>query len=265
MKQRRFKDQLNRTIAMNFPPRRIISLVPSQTELLFDLGLTDEVVGITKFCIHPNDQFRVKTRVGGTKQLHFDRIHELAPELIIANKEENQKADIEQLEKEYPVWISDIKNLDDAIMMINQIGELTNREVVARKLSAHIKSMFKPFPLLPTIRAAYFIWRQPFMVAASGTFIHEMMKWAGFDNVFAHMSRYPEVSLEELAQTNPQAILLSSEPYPFKNKHLAAFQEACPKAAIKLVDGELFSWYGSRLQLSPPYFSSLHQEILDMI
>jgi ABC-type Fe3+-hydroxamate transport system substrate-binding protein len=265
MISRIFTDQLNREVSLAFPPRRIISLVPSQTELLFDLGLADEVVGITKFCIHPRAQFKVKTRVGGTKQLHLDRIHKLAPDLIIANKEENQKADIEQLEKDYPVWISDIKSLDDAISMIEQIGALTSREQAAGALSARIKSSFEPLPLNLPMRAAYFIWRQPFMVAAADTFIHEMMKWAGFDNVFADRNRYPEVSLEQLAEAKPQVILLSSEPYPFKEKHLDEFRLACPEAIIKLVDGALFSWYGSRLQLASAYFTKLHQEIMALL
>src|ERR1700741_3198050 len=108
-----FIDQTGRKISIPQIPQRIISLVPSQTELLFDLGLDKEVVGITKFCVHPPEWFQTKTRVGGTKQLKIDLIKQLQPDLIIANKEENVKEQIEELEKHFPVWISDVNNLED--------------------------------------------------------------------------------------------------------------------------------------------------------
>ncbi|MFI5156026.1 MAG: helical backbone metal receptor, partial [Chitinophagales bacterium] len=120
-------DQLGRIVHCVECPQRIISLVPSQTELLYELGLGNEVLGITKFCIHPEEWFRKKTKVGGTKQLHFEIIDKIAPDLILANKEENRKEDIEILARRYNVWVSDVSNLDAAVEMIQGIGLITCR------------------------------------------------------------------------------------------------------------------------------------------
>ena len=264
MKKKSFTDQMGKTWTINFPPKRIISLVPSQTELLQYLSLEEEVVGITKFCVHPAEWFRSKTRIGGTKTADLEKIHALQPDLIIGNKEENQKEQIETLSTFYPVWMSDIKTIADALEMIEMVGNLTNRSKKAMELSGKLKQQFSSFKnhisTLPEKRAAYFIWKSPYMVAGAGTFIDEMLKIAGFSNVFGHLERYPEISLDVLKAHKPAVILLSSEPYPFKEKHFEEFRSACPEAKIKIVDGELFSWYGSRLLLSLRYFNNLHTE-----
>lgn len=260
----KYTDQMGRSISLPASPQRIISLVPSQTELLFYLGLEKEVVGITKFCVHPEQQFHAKPRVGGTKQYHFDKIEELQPDLIIGNKEENEQSQIEVLAQKYPVWMSDILTLDDAYEMMIAVGNLTNRQKEATNLVKKIQlgfSKWKDTTFSP-IRAAYFIWREPYMVTGKDNFIHEMLVAAGFENVFSNQSRYPEISLEDLAAAAPQVILLSSEPFPFKEKHIEEFQKACPNAIIKLVDGELFSWYGNRLLLFMEYVEGLRQEIM---
>ena len=257
-----FKDQMNRTIRLDYTPKRIVSLVPSQTELLFDLGLEKEVVGITKFCIHPNNWFRKKTRVGGTKNVNFEQIEKLKPELIIANKEENTELEIKQLLKEYPVWISDIQNLEDALEMILLIGKMTNTNVKAKSIIHNIQQGFDQLRPLHSKKTAYFIWQNPMMSVNKSRFIHNMMSRCGFENIFTTTNDdYPEISKERLQEANPEIILLSSEPYPFKDKHIEQFQEVCPKAIIKLVDGEMFSWYGSRLQYAPNYFQNLIKSI----
>src|ERR1700741_1030662 len=120
----RFTDQMNREIELKGSPKRIISLVPSQTELLWHLGLREELVGITKFCVHPEEMFHTKPRVGGTKKFDLKKIAELKPDLIIGNKEENEQVQIEELMKQYPVWMSDITNLDQALDMISRVGAL---------------------------------------------------------------------------------------------------------------------------------------------
>lgn len=258
-----FTDQLHRSIEIPaWPPRRIVSLVPSQTELLADLGLGNEVVGITKFCVHPEKWFREKTRVGGTKTLNFEKIKSLKPDLIIGNKEENERAQIEELAANFPVWMSDVKTLEDAYDMIRRVGELVGKAVEAKNLIEKIKNQFavqSPTSNVQRQRVAYFIWRKPWMVAGSDTFIDEMLRLAGFENVFAHKNRYPEISLEELAEARLEVILLSSEPYPFAAKHFGPLQEKCPNARIELVDGEMFSWYGSRLLHSAVYFQKLRK------
>ncbi|RAK66204.1 cobalamin-binding protein [Hymenobacter edaphi] len=252
---------MNRRVAVPFPPRRIVSLVPSQTELLFDLGLAARVVGVTKFCLHPAEARQQAAVVGGTKNFHFDRIAALKPDLIIGNKEENYREGIEQLAAQYPVWMSDIVTLDDALDMMRRVGLITGTKTRAEQLTAEISASFAALPAAPELQsAAYFIWRQPYMVAAAGTFIHEMLPRAGFRNVFADHTRYPEISPEQLAAANPAVILLSSEPYPFQPKHVAEFQAICPQARVLVVDGELFSWYGSRLRQSAAYFRGLGTE-----
>lgn len=255
-------DQMGREIQLpQFPPQRIISLVPSQTEYLFDLGLEEEVVGITKFCVHPSEWFQRKVRVGGTKTLNLEKISDLKPDLMIGNKEENEQTQIEALAENYPVWLSDITTLPDALDMMLRVGALTGRSEKAQEIVDKISASFQVLQQSTTAprRAAYFIWRKPYMVAANGTFIHEMMRMAGFENVFADLERYPEITLDILSAAQPACILLSSEPYPFAEKHIAVFQEACPSAHIRIVDGEMFSWYGSRLLYVPDYFRSLSE------
>jgi ABC-type Fe3+-hydroxamate transport system substrate-binding protein len=252
-----FYDQLNRPVNLTGIPKRIISVVPSQTELLFNLGLTDEVIGITKFCIHPHEKFRTTEKVGGTKQLDLEKIKALHPDLIIANKEENDKAQIEALAEFFPVWISDIGNLTEAIDMIEKVGDITNCHSQAHQLSVDILRRFNEIDIPRSgLDAAYFIWRKPYMIAGKNTFIDAMLQVCGLNNVFKE-ERYPEISEADLLKAKPQLILLSSEPYPFGEKHIAELQRILPLAAIKLVDGELFSWYGSRLLHAPAYFKQL--------
>lgn len=264
-----FTDQLHRIIDIPDFPKRIISLVPSQTELLHDLGLKDEVVGITKFCIHPNEWYQNKTRIGGTKTYDFEKIKSLNPDLIIGNKEENEQEQIEQLMSLYPVWMSDIYTLKDAMKMIVQIGEFVNKQTEAAALCLKIEKAFEQFysfrasASLKQLKVAYFIWRKPYMVAAGNTFIQHLLEQCGFKNVFAgdEFERYPEITPRQLAAADPEVILLSSEPYPFKEKHFEEFQLLCKNAKVVTVDGELFSWYGSRLQYAPAYFQKLIESL----
>lgn len=247
-----------RRVEIKYPPRRIVSLVPSQTELLYDLGLEEEVVGITKFCVHPEVWFRNKKRVGGTKQLHLDIIRELHPDLIIANKEENEKEQIEALASEFPVWISDIKNIPGALQMMQVVGLLTDREHKANTIVDDIVARFtKLQEAAVKKRVAYFIWYKPWMSVGRDTFISNMITTIGWENVLQDFERYPEINLEALKAYSPDTILLSSEPYPFKEKHIAEIKAVLPDAEVLLVDGEMFSWYGSRMLKAVSYFSNL--------
>jgi ABC-type Fe3+-hydroxamate transport system substrate-binding protein len=264
-----FTDQTGRKITLETTPRRIISVVPSQTELLFDLGLREEVIGITKFCVHPEQWFRNKTKVGGTKQLKIELIHQLLPDLIIANKEENTKEQIEELEKYYPVWISNINNLDNAYEMIEQVGLITTKEIQANKIVAGIKENFAQFLRKDSsgqtsnlkLQTCYLIWQKPYMTVGGDTFIHSMMKAAGFENIFAKEKRYPETTIEELRNLRCELLLLSSEPFPFKQRHAEEIQSLLPNIKILLVDGEMFSWYGSRLLKATDYFRQLQLKL----
>ena len=256
-------DHLYRTVHVPEHPQRIISLVPSQTELLFDLGLGDRVVGITKFCIHPENWSRIKTRVGGTKQVDLEKLRALKPDLIIGNKEENTQADIEALELEFPVWMSDVKDLDGALDMIARIGELTSTSARATTILEEIRTAFQRLdPVSPTLSAVYFIWQKPWMLAGEGTFIHDMLLRCGFTLPEGLGSgRYPELGNAQLAALDPDVVLLSSEPFPFQEKHIAAVNMILPGTPVHSVDGEMFSWYGSRLRGSPAYFRQLIEAI----
>ena len=256
-------DQMGRRVVVPFPPQRIVSLVPSQTELLFDLGLGSQVVGVTKFCIHPLAVRQKAVIIGGTKNFDFEKIALLKPDLILGNKEENYQAGIEQLAAKYPVWLSDISTLPQALDMLRQVAFITGEKERGDRLATEITASFTALKLPKTeTTAAYFIWRKPYMVAASGTFIDDMLGRAGFSNAFGHLSRYPEITAAQLAEAAPVRIFLSSEPYPFTEKHLAEFQASCPGAQVQVVDGELFSWYGSRLRASATYFAQLSGKFL---
>jgi ABC-type Fe3+-hydroxamate transport system substrate-binding protein len=256
---RTINDMMGRTFSVSENPQRIISVVPSQTELLYDLGLDEEVVGITKFCIHPDDWFETKTRVGGTKNLNIKSIIDLKPDLVIANKEENTQSELEELAQHVPVWISDIRNLDDALSMILQLGEILGREEEATKITSKINHNFEILePIQNPKKAVYLIWREPYMAVNSDTFIHDMLRRCGLINLSADSAdRYPTLSPEQLFELNPDLVLLSSEPFPFAEKHAEELCRLLPKARIGLVDGEAFSWYGSRLIQSAPYFKQL--------
>lgn len=257
-----YTDQLNRKVELNQFPKRIISLVPSQTALLFDLGVGENVIGITKYCIHPKEKIKKITKIGGTKDFDIDKIIELKPDLIIANKEENYKEGIEQLEDKFPVWISDINDLNSSFEMISEVGKLVGKQKEADNLVYKLNQDFKELATISSERykVLYFIWKDPFMIAGKDTFIDDILQKTNLENCTAS-TRYPILDAEKIRELNPQIILLSSEPYPFKEKHIEEFSQMLPNTYIRIVDGELFSWYGSRLKYSVDYLKELQKEI----
>ena len=254
---RSFFDQLGTQVSFSYPPERIISLVPSQTELLADLGLERQVVGITKFCVHPSAWLRTKTIIGGTKNFQFDVIDDLKPDLIIGNKEENYLEGINRLKQKYPVWLSDIVTLHDAYSMISTLGELTNTKLKARLITEQIAERFHSVNKKSANSVLYLIWRNPWMAAGSETFINSMLTMLNLKNALENVTRYPRLSMEQLADLRPDYIFLSSEPYPFREKHVDELKEISPSSQVILVDGEMFSWYGSRLLKAVDYFNAL--------
>lgn len=241
---------------------RIISAVPSLTELLFDLGLEDEVVGITKFCVHPEKWFRTKTRIGGTKDIKIDIVKELHPTLILANKEENTKEDIEACMEFCQVHLNDVSTYEEALEMIGEIGQLTHRVKEAHKIITEISKKFKVLPSLESKpKSIYLIWKDPIMAVGGDSFINDMMKRAGFDNVLKSKKRYPTLTPEDLTALGPEVLMLSSEPYPFSEKHLEYFKSLVPESKILFVDGEMFSWYGSRMRLAADYFNNVSKKL----
>lgn len=261
------KDQLNRDLELTSTPKRIISLVPSQTELLVDLGLESSIVGITKFCVHPKRLLKEKNVVGGTKQVHIDKIKGLKPDVILCNKEENTEEMVSELKLIAPVHISDVNSFAEALELIEMYGDMFSVENKAQHLVSNIKEEQQRFldylKDKPNLKVAYFIWKRPWMVAAKNTFIDEMLSLNKLQNIFSDFERYPEIELAEIGERNPDVLLLSSEPYPFKKEHKEDLEAIFPNTKIVLVDGEYFSWYGSRLLNAFGYFKTLRQNHLD--
>ena len=229
------------------PYKRIVSLVPSLTELLIDLGLKNELVGRTKFCIHPEDIVTGIPSIGGTKNPDTAKILGLNPDLIIANKEENRKEDIEQLSEDVEVILTEIDTIVEALDWILKLGSKLDKTQESHNLVSEINALLQKVPESNPAQTAYFIWKDPWMTVGSDTYIHDVMSMYGLLNVFGNQTRYPITNFAELSRLNPELILLSSEPYPFKEKHISELQKVCPESKIELINGEWFSWYGSRM------------------
>lgn len=258
-----FTDHLGRSVQLPAPPQRIISLCPSQTELLFTLGLADRIVGRTHFCIHPSPAIEKVQAVGGTKNLKEDRILDLQPDLIICEKEENTPEMVAWLQARYPVYITDVRDLPSALRMIHDLADLTGTSAQGQQLIHHIQSQLQTIqPLQQSPSLLYFIWRKPWMVVGADTYIHAILQNWGANNLGATLQgRYPTIEPQDLASLKPEWILLSSEPFPFAQKHIAELKAIFPESKIQLVDGEMFSWYGSRMLEMPAYLNHLKKDL----
>ncbi len=256
-----FTDHLGRLCHIPYPPQRIISLCPSITETLVKLGAGPRLVGRTRFCIHPNDDVATIAKVGGTKSVKYDKIERLQPDLIIAEKEENTLPMIEQLESKYPVYVTDVNNLEEGYRLILDVGKLIGAEDKASEMEQEARNSINRSGKISRNLGSvlYLIWKEPWMVAGQNTFIHDVLTHAGFNNLGQQLltSRYPEVTKEIIEQLNPDWIMLSSEPYRFKTKHLEEINDWLPRSRVILVEGEMFSWYGSRMILAGDYLLSL--------
>lgn len=226
---------------------RIISLVPSLTELLIDLGFKEQLVGRTRFCVNPKEEVEDIPIIGGTKNPRLDKIREANPDYIIANKEENKKEHIDKLREECQVKVTDIATIEDALITMHELGKELGAEKKSEKLIRQINTVLDDIPDEPPLRTAYFIWKDPYMTVGHDTYIHNVMEHWKLNNVFSSKERYPKVTFYDLAEKDPELILLSSEPYPFKEKHLPEFEEAFPNTRVLLVEGQWFSWYGSHM------------------
>jgi len=259
-------DQIGREITLPVSPRRIVSLVPSQTELLYDLGLEERIVGITKFCVHPYHFKSTKKIIGGTKKVHYEKIRLLEPDLIIANKEENTIEIVEELRKICPVWVTNIITVEDNFRMINDFGQLFNCRTEAQKWNDKLSFALNDFKIFvadkPVLKAAYYIWKNPYMVAGSDNYINEMLKINHFQNIYENKSPYPEIEIKRIRlEGDPDLVFLSSEPYPFKEEDAFEIGRFTHHAKTIFVDGEMFSWYGSRLLKALAYFRKLHEKL----
>ncbi|HEX7122111.1 MAG TPA: cobalamin-binding protein [Gemmatimonadaceae bacterium] len=233
---------------------RLVSLCPSLTELLFDLGVGGQVVGRTRFCIHPADGVRDVERVGGTKNPKIARIIELEPDLVLMNEEENRIEDAQALQAAgLRVHASMPRTADDTAAMVRSIAAAVGRDAegerIARDIEARADRVRRAHEGKPPVRYAYLIWREPWMVVNDDTFIAALLALPGGRNVFGDRAeRYPTIMPDELVAADPELVFLSSEPFPFKEKHVEELTSltGLPRERFRLVDGELLSWHGSR-------------------
>ncbi len=244
---------------------RIVSLCPSLTELVFDLGRGDDLVGITKFCVHPAEGVRGVEKVGGTKDPDVERIVALAPDVVLLNEEENRVEDAERLAAAgLTCHASMPRDARETAAMCRSIGRALGRpaegERIARDIETRTERVRREAEGAREVAFAYLIWRKPWMSVNRDTFAHALLAQAGGRNVFAALpERYPEVSTEALAAARPELVLLCSEPFPFQEKHadeLAALT-GLPRASFALADGEFLSWHGSRTPDGVDYAAEL--------
>lgn len=239
---------------------KVVSLVPSITEALFDLGLTEnEVIGRTKFCIHPEEKVKNVAVIGGTKNINIDKIKSLQPDLILANKEENVKEQVEALMDDYKVIVTNVETIEDNYYLLKHLGTLFNKEDKAQLFNIKIYDVLHHAKINSAIKVAYLIWNNPYMTIGSDTFIHKILEEIGFENIFKDRTRYPEIQTEDLAEAD--LIMLSSEPFPFKEKHIEELKAFYPDKKIMIVDGEAFSWYGTHIAKCEHYFKELLSEV----
>ena len=262
----RILDQIGRDVSFLNPLKRIVSLVPSQTELLVDLGLEDNIVGVTKFCVHPSYIKNVKQIVGGTKNIKIDKIKELKPDIILCNKEENTKEIVKFCEQITLTHVSNIYSIEDLKDLILQYGKLFSCRIEANRIIEKLNFKINDFKRFmsdqPKRKVAYFIWRNPWMVAGSNNFINHLLELNNFENIYSNKRRYPEIELKKIRlEGDPEIVMLSSEPFPFKEKHAFEIGRHTHHSKTIFVDGEMFSWYGSRVLKAFDYFKKLHKII----
>jgi ABC-type Fe3+-hydroxamate transport system substrate-binding protein len=244
---------------------RVVSLCPSLTELVFDLGLGASLVGVTDYCVHPAAGVRALEKVGGTKSPDVARIAALRPDLVLLNEEENRRADAEALAASgVTCHVSFPRDAPGTAAMVRDIGAALGASAVAERIARDIETRTARVRAearsKPEVAWAYLIWRKPWMSVNADTFAHALLAQAGGRNVFAgRTERYPIVTVEELAGADPDLVLLCSEPFPFEERHARELSQASglPLERFVLADGEYLSWHGSRTPAGIDYAAAL--------
>lgn len=264
----RYVDALNRAVELSATPRRIISLVPSLTEALFAFGVGRKVVGVTSFCVEPREAVADRPKVGGTKTLRVERVLELQPDLVVASAEENRKEDIEALVREgLPVFVTLPTTVAEAIDMMEQLADMAGAGRTAGKIVKEARRALdevrEQCQSRRPVRTFCPIWRNPWMTVGPGTYVHDFITVCGAENIFQwRHERYPKVELAEMAERDPEVVLLPDEPFRFGAKHVpevAAYREvrAVVDGRIYLVEGKHLCWYGPRIAGSLRFVSGL--------
>lgn len=241
---RKMTDHVGRTIEIAISPKRIISLCPAITTTLFSIGLDKEIIGRTRYCLFPENKVEQLEVVGGTKDINLEKIRTLNPDLIIAEKEENTEEIVLQLEKEFPVYVFEVQSIEDNDRMIQDLGQLTNKETASARLREQILQALGSLPNLQGKKVAYMIWQNPFMVVGDDTYINALLGAMNLVNPFTAVEgRYPVVTLEDLQQMDLDYLLLATEPFRFKERHVEKMASLLTTVQVSLIDGEMF-WYG---------------------
>lgn len=279
------RDHLGREVPLDRAPQRIVSLCPSQTETLVDLGAGERLVGRTKFCIHPEAIVKDIPEIGGTKQVRMADLDALAPDLILAEMEEQTPELVAELEENYPVFVTRVENIPDALTMIRDVGALLDGAFAhlstaqlpqkpipadrpalktAQTLATEIdRSLQAIAPLAQPMSCVYLIWENPVMGVGANTYINSVLSYMGLVNgLLTHEGRYPTLSHAEIKTLSPSVLMLSSEPFPYKTKHLEVYQALLPQTQVMCVDGEMFSWYGTRMQKAAAYLAQLANKLV---
>lgn len=261
------KDQLGREHKFDETPKRIVSLVPSVTETLFDLGLEDQLIGITTACTHPYQLQVTKETIGETKNVAIEQVKLLHPDIIIANIEENTLEQIEQLKDICPVWLTHVRTMDQNIQLIEVLGQLFNKRIEARKwidkIQFGLRDLMDFVSGKPEHKVAYFVGRDPFIVAGEGTLIQEFLTLNQFENVYAsRIAPYPEIELKKIRiEGDPEVVFLPTIPYPFKEEDAFEIGRFTHHGKTVFVDGEMFTWYGTHVCKAFEYFKQIHNRL----
>ncbi|WP_342526508.1 helical backbone metal receptor [Chryseomicrobium sp. FSL W7-1435] len=255
-----FTDHLDRELLIPHCPQRIVSICPAITETLFALDVQKQLVGRTKYCIFPKIQVDRIPTVGGTKDVSLDKVRELKPDLILAEKEENTKETVELLSKIAPVIVLEVQTIEDSYRLIRDLGTVTGAPTAASQLEREARTAFDSLPNVsgnPSV--LYMIWRKPYMAVGNTTYIQAMLEHMGFHNAAKSLEgRYPEITPELLEELNPDFLFLASEPFPFAEKHKQEFAQFTPTSQPVLVDGEMF-WYGAKMPEAAQYLKELFE------
>lgn len=263
-------DHLGREVIFSFPPQRIVSLCPSQTETLVELGLLSHLVGRTRYCVRPRTALKAVPTVSGTKTFTTVEISALRPDLVIAEKEENPKDRVLDLvTASIPVYVTDVSDLKTARKMILDLGGLTGTRARAEHLVSECdRTLSETRGTFSKMTALYLIWRNPWMAAHEHTYIHAVLEHLGFENACRPFSmarpdagRYPALSAEDMRILDPDVVFLPSEPFPFRDRHAAEIREILPRTTVLLIDGEPMSWYGARMRELKSFAHSLRENL----
>lgn len=262
------------------PPKRVVSLVPSLTESLFDLNLGERLVGVTNYCIYPREGVASLPKVGGTKNPNIDTIIALDPDLVIFNQEENRKEDADALQAaDIPIWVTHPQTVQEALNLLweilsifdepsSEVGERVRWLERQVDWTAGAAAIVETEGATPSVFVP--IWVDPWMTFTEQTYIHDVLRICGGRNVFASLGkgergeRYPHITLDEVVEAQPEIVLLPDEPYKFTHEHADQIAQldipAAHEGRIHLVEGSLLTWHGTRLAYTlrdiPPLLSS---------